>query len=98
MAGIQGINGVPEPTPERPATARDRRRVEGQAPESRDGVEISPEAKEAANVQRLADLAKNEPDIRADRVAVAKERLERGEYKDLNVLRQVARELMKYLT
>ncbi len=97
MAGIQGINGVPEPTPDRPAPSRDRRRDEVRDVVQRDDVNISSTAKKAATVSRLVEQAKLDPEIRTDRVAEAKASLERGDYKDLNVLREVARNLLKYL-
>ncbi|HOJ33653.1 MAG TPA: flagellar biosynthesis anti-sigma factor FlgM [Candidatus Hydrogenedentes bacterium] len=96
MAGIQGINGIPEPTPERPASLR--KREEARTTPSRDDVQISRAAKDAANVKRLVEQAQQDPEIRMDRVAEAQAALENGKYKDLNVLREVARNLLKYLT
>jgi flagellar biosynthesis anti-sigma factor FlgM len=97
MAGIQGIGGVPEPTPERPATTRDNRRTDAPAQTSRDGVSISSEAQQAATVNRLTQTPALESDIRADKVASAKQSIERGEYKELDVLREVARNLLKFM-
>lgn len=97
MAGIQGIGGVPEPTPERPATTRDKRRTDAPAQTSRDGVSISSEAQQAATVNRLTQTPALESDIRADKVASAKQSIERGEYKELDVLREVARNLLKFM-
>lgn len=97
MAGIQGINGIPEPTPECPATVRDRKRDDIRNAGQRDDVRISPEAKEAAGVQRLVDQAQKDAELRMDRVEAARASIERGDYRDLNVLREVARNLLKYL-
>ncbi len=97
MVGIQGINGIPEPAPGRSSNLRERKRAEGKIDAAKDGVTISTEAQEAAEVSRMAQAARNIPDIRADRVAAAKANLEKGNHKNIEVLRQVARNLLKYL-
>jgi anti-sigma28 factor (negative regulator of flagellin synthesis) len=97
MAGIQGIGGVPEPTPERPATTREKRRTDAPAQPSRDGVSISSEAQQAATVNRLTQTPALEQDIRADKVEGAKQALEQGNHKELDVLREVARNLLKFM-
>ena len=63
----------------------------------KDGVRISSEAQQAADIGRLLRLSEEQAEIRADRVVEAKEGLERGDYKDMNVLREVARNLLKYI-
>ena len=98
MAGIQGIGGVPEPAPERLANARSRKREESKSAAIQDGLQISSEAQQASDVGRLIQVAKEESDIREERVEAAKQSIERGEYKNENVLREVARNLYKYLT
>ncbi|MCL4218246.1 MAG: flagellar biosynthesis anti-sigma factor FlgM [Candidatus Hydrogenedentes bacterium] len=98
MVGIKGIGGVPEPQPERPANVRerDRRDVRTETSE-RDDVNISSEAQEAASTARLVQVARQEPDIRADRVAEARQRIDNGEYKDLNVVREVAKRILRLI-
>lgn len=96
MVGIQGIGGIPEPTPERPASVRERKLDEAKAP-ARDGVEISSEAKEAAGLAQLVQAAKKEPDIRPERVAEAKAAIEREDFKIPEVMAEVAKRLMRYL-
>jgi len=98
MAGINGIGGIPEPIPVRPANTRDRKGgdVQSTAATSQDDVAISSEAQEAAGVARLTQ-ANTGPDIRADRVAAARESLERGDYKRQDVVEEVARRVSKYL-
>lgn len=101
MAGIQGIGGIPEPAPERPATIRDRKReegVRGAGSSTQDGVKISTQAQEAANVRRLVDVANEQQDVRPERVEEAKAGLERGDYQDMDKLREVARNLLKFLS
>ena len=98
MVGIQGIGGVPEPKPERPADVRDRKAREDVAPaKSEDGVIISSEAQAAASLSRLVQDASAKPDIRADRVAEARAALERGDYKNPEIVAKVAERISKYL-
>ena len=63
-----------------------------------DGVQISPEAQEAASSARLASLAREGDEIRAEQVAAARERIERGDFRLPEVVAEVARRLSKYLT
>ncbi len=98
MVGIQGLGGVPEPKPERPAEVRDRKTRETQVPvKSEDGVLISSEAQAAASLSRLMQTANATPDIRADKVAAAKASLERGDYKNPEIVAKVAERISKYL-
>jgi anti-sigma28 factor (negative regulator of flagellin synthesis) len=99
MVGIKGVGGIPEPAPERPANVRDRKRDEAKIASSKeDGVRISPQAQEAADAARLRQVTESGSGIRADRVAAARESIERGDYKLPNVVAEVARRLSKYLT
>jgi hypothetical protein len=97
MVGIKGVGGVPEPKPERPATVRGRKN-DGVAKDEKvqDDVLISSEAQAAASVARIIKEGVS-GDIRADRVQVARERLERGDYKNPEVVREVAKRVSKYL-
>ncbi|MFO7973981.1 MAG: flagellar biosynthesis anti-sigma factor FlgM [Candidatus Hydrogenedentota bacterium] len=97
MVGIKGVGGIPEPTPDRPANVRDSKRDVKSAPAREDGVRISPEAQEAASSARLAKIAREDDGIRADKVAAAKERIERGDFRFPEVVAEVARRLSKYL-
>ncbi len=106
MVGIQGLGGVPEPKSDRTAKVRSDRDQQAQDAQSasaggaraKDDVNISSEARAAAEAGRIAQLAKNESDVRTERVEAARENLERGEYKNPEVVRQVAERLLKYLT
>ncbi len=98
MVGINGIGGIPEPLPDRPANVRDRKREMENASVREDGVQISPEAREAASSVRLAGLIRGSDEVRAEQVAAAKERIERGDFKLPEVVAEVARRLSKYLT
>jgi anti-sigma28 factor (negative regulator of flagellin synthesis) len=98
MVGIHGIGGVPEPRPDRPAEVRDRKgRDETLSVKAEDDVMISSEAQAAASLARLIQEAKTTPDVRADKVAAAKESIERGDYKQADVVAQVAARISKYL-
>ncbi|HOF38537.1 MAG TPA: flagellar biosynthesis anti-sigma factor FlgM [Candidatus Hydrogenedentes bacterium] len=98
MVGINGIGGIPEPLPDRPANVRDRKREVENASVREDGVQISSEAREAASSARLASLVRGGDEVRAEQVAAAKERIERGDFKLPEVVAEVARRLSKYLT
>ena len=104
MVGIQGVNGVPEPKPERTGKMRgERDSAPGSAVSStaggqaKDGVSISSEAKAAADVARVVNLSSTQSDIRADKVAAARERIENGDYKNPEVVAEVAQRLLKFL-
>ncbi len=98
MVGINGISGVPEPTPERPANVRDRRAKDvGDGSQAKDDVLISSEAQAAANVARIIEASADESGIRTEKVAAAKESIERGDYKRPEVVQVVAQRISKYL-
>lgn len=97
MVSVRGIGGVPEPAPNRPTDVRDRKRAEEKDLPAQDGVKISPEAKQAAEAARLREIARQEPDIRADRVDAAKQQLERGNYRRADVVAKVAEKISRYI-
>lgn len=97
MVGVKGVTGIPEPSPERSTNVRDRKRTGESGAPAKDGVRISPEAKEAADTARLVQLANEEPDIRAEKVDAAREALERGDYKIPSVIAEVAKRLSQYI-
>ena len=98
MVGIQGVGGVPEPSPERPANVRDRRRDENVAQSAaQDGVENSDRAQEAVNVSRFVELAREESEVREERVAEARERLDREDFRLPERVAEVARRLSRFL-
>jgi len=104
MVGIQGLNGVPEPKSERLAKVRgDRdtaaRDMSGANAETRtqDDLTISSEAQAAAEVARIIQLTKTLDEVRTDRIAAARERIDRGDYRKPEVVAKVAERLMKFL-
>lgn len=62
-----------------------------------DDVRISEEAKRLAEEQRIQSLVNSAPDIREDRVAEVKAKLESGAYDNPEVLDNVAEKLLKVL-
>lgn len=99
MVGIQGIGGIPEPKPERPANVRDSKQsppAEG-ASTSSDGVVISSEAQAAAVVAKSLQVSQGQDEIRADRVQAAKESIERGDFKKPEIVEVVADRVSKFL-
>mgnify|MGYP001122406745 CR=1 FL=1 len=97
MVSVRRVGGVPEPNPGRPADARERKQTDARDSSPQDGVRISSEAQAAAQVARLVEAAALEPDIRDERVAAARERIERGEYKRADVVLKVAEKIQRYL-
>ncbi len=99
MVGIQGVGGVPEPKPERLANVRDSKQsppAEGAAPSS-DGVVISSEAQAAAVVATSIQASQGQDQVRVDRVEAAKESIERGDFKDPEIVEVVADRVSKFL-
>ena len=98
MVGIQGIGGVPEPKPDRPAENRGRGDdVAPAAKSSQDDVVISNEAQAAASLAKIIQATGDQPDIRPERVAAAKEAIERGDHHKIEVLQTVAERINKLL-
>jgi len=97
MVGITGLGGVPEPTPERPANVRDRKRTDLDSAKQQDGVTISSEAQKAADVGKLIQASSEMEDVRLQKVAMAKESIESGDYKKPEVVAEVARRIIKLL-
>lgn len=62
-----------------------------------DKVQISEEAKIKAEMSKIEETVKNAPDIREDRIAEVKAKMERGDYNNEEVLMAVADRLMKVL-
>jgi negative regulator of flagellin synthesis FlgM len=60
----------------------------------KDSIDVSEEAKAKAELLRVRELAQNSPDIREDRVAEAKKRLEDPDYINDSVKSLVADRIM----
>ncbi len=98
MVGIQGIGGVPEPAPDRSAGVRDKKRDDGvKGQQSHDDLLISSEAQAAAKIAQLVQVAREQGDVRAERVAAAKQAIDRGDYKKPEVVQEVARRIQNFL-
>jgi flagellar biosynthesis anti-sigma factor FlgM len=100
MVGVQGVGGPSGPAPDRlDDVQQKRRRDDASGTEAaRDGVSISSEAKQAAEVQRLVQLTGGQDDVRADKVAEAKAALERGDFQLENRVAEVARRLLQFFS
>ncbi len=98
MVGIQGLGGVPEPKPERPANVRESKQSPtADGASSSDGVVISSEAQAAAVVAKSIQVTQGQNDIRTERVEAAKEAIERGDFKNPEVVQVVADRVSKLL-
>jgi anti-sigma28 factor (negative regulator of flagellin synthesis) len=89
MLGINGIVGLPEGTSSTQASDRSRR-LETQAPGTRDDVAISPEARDAAKIISMLRESEQSAQIRQERVEQAKQNIEQGAYKVVDVVKIVA--------
>ena len=97
MGGISGVGGVGGPAPERPADPRSREREQAENTRPRDGVAISPDAERAAEAARVDQATRGQDEVRQERVDQAREALERGDFRDETVLRQVAQRLLRLM-
>ena len=99
MVGVQGLGGVPDPQPDRASDVRSKKSEAARTSESapKDGVAISAEAQEAANVAKYVELAKEEPDVRDEKIQEAREAIARGEYNGQTVVQRIAETLSKVL-
>ena len=66
-----------------------------QRAENADSIDVSAEAKSAAEAYHAKELAMNSPDVRADRVAELKQKMQDPTYIDDTVLNSVADRLME---
>lgn len=101
MVDIFGINSTPNQpnrVTDRPvskaSSSKTKETTSSSSTTSSDRIEISSGAKEAQSINRLITVAQAQPEVRADAVARAKERLENGEYKGVEVSRQAARRIL----
>lgn len=98
MSGINGIGGIPGPVPVRSTNVRGRDGGDTQGAASvQDDVAISDRAKGAAEVARLTRKPATGTEVRAERVAAAKQNIQNGNYKRPDVIAQVAERIGKYL-
>jgi len=88
MNEIAGIGGVSRPIENRPATGRQEKRAESVKRE--DEVDISSEARRAAEVSRLVEVAKSLPETRENKVEQARSNLEDGLYRDESAVQRTA--------
>ncbi len=94
---------IPSPDPQRSERVQSQRGRPGNPPVAADGskpeedrVELSGSARQAAAEQaRLQDQAREVSDVRADRVAQARARLEAGEYDSEEVRSAIADRLLE---
>lgn len=98
MSGVQGIGGVPGPRPERQEGVQSDSSTEApQTSRQSDQVVISSEAAAAARIASAIQVADTSSDVREDRVAEARAALERGDFEQPEIARQVAERLDEIL-
>ncbi len=97
MVGVNGIVAVPEPSNVRKAEAAAPPRDVVAASPAADDVDISPEARAAAQAVQAALLQSPGEDVPAERVAEAKRNLELGAHRVQEVVKLVAARMTKQL-
>ncbi|MCX7882559.1 MAG: flagellar biosynthesis anti-sigma factor FlgM [Brevinematales bacterium] len=90
IRGVDPLRGVAQDTKINKIVRRDGR-------DTSDEVEISEEARQLAEAAKVEELVRQAPDIREERVAEVKAKLERGDYNTQEVLDTVAERIMKAL-
>ncbi|HOD13854.1 MAG TPA: flagellar biosynthesis anti-sigma factor FlgM [Spirochaetota bacterium] len=89
---IGNINNIIEPKKSNPvASAKETKK--------KDSIEISSEGKKAADASKVAQLVKDSPDIRADRIQEIKDQIANGTYNfdDPKMLDMVADKIATFL-
>jgi len=99
MVGIQGIGAAPDPANTKQANGSGKREsVRTSLAVTRDDVTITEEAREAAERARMTAAANaNAEAIRAEQVARAKQSIEQGTYKIVDVVRVVAQRISRFV-
>lgn len=95
MAGIQGIAGVPEPLGGSRVQGRSKAPAPSTGPEP-DGLQISPQAAQAAAAAHVA-ATDGHSEIRQERIAEARQQLEKGTHRLQEVVLDVAARLSKFV-
>lgn len=62
-----------------------------------DDVQISEEARKLAEEQKIQDTIERAPDVREDKIAEIKAKMQSGAYNDPKIMEDVAEKLMKVL-
>ena len=97
MVGIQGIAGVPEPVGGARVQGRSKTPAPSTGP-STDGLDISPQAAQAATAAATRAAATDgQSEVREERVAEARQRLEEGTHRLQEVVLDVASRLSKFV-
>lgn len=59
-----------------------------------DSVQISSEAKEMAELEKISNIVKKSPDMRMDKIAAAKEKIKSGNYFNKKVAESIADKIL----
>jgi hypothetical protein len=98
MIGFNGIGGLSDAANPSPSTGRARRFDERPVvTDTKDAVEFSSEAAEAAQVVRLASNGQTNDELRAARIEQARENLQNGTHKIQEVVEIVAARITEYI-
>ncbi len=92
IRGIDNVRGIDNNSKINKVVKKD-----SDAAQVQDSTEISVEAKQLAEEAKIRETMARVPDVRADKVQEAKEKLKSGEYNKEEVINTVAERLMKVL-
>ena len=96
MVGINGIGGLSEPVNTKQVSGPKSLAPLAQTQQA-DDVEISPEALNASSRGQLVTRSETADQLRAERIAQAKENIEQGVYRIQEVVLQVADRIAQYV-
>lgn len=102
MVNFQGIGSIPEPQPERTERVRsERERIANEAAggeaRNRDEVSIGEQARAAVEVARVVNASRADSDVRADRVEAARQAIERGDYRNPDLVARTAERIARLI-
>jgi len=92
MGEIRPVEHLPDTVESRKTPPRERERAE--RAEGRDELEISQEARRAAEIAKLVEITRDLPDVREDEVDEARANIAEGRYRYDEVIRETARRLL----
>lgn len=92
IRGVDGVRGI-----DSSKVNKTQRKDSFETRDVSDSADISMEAKQRLEEEKIKSIINNTPDVREDRIQEVKAKLERGDYNNENVMNVVAEKIMKAL-
>ncbi len=93
IRGVDGVRGIDNNSKVNKAQRKDNFETR----DVNDSADISMEAKQRLEEEKIKSIINDTPDIREDKIKEVKAKLERGDYNNENVMNAVAEKIMKAL-